>query len=98
MKPLEIYEALQRVAEKLDITVCEHNFRATGIAAKSGLCKVRGKYQYIMNKHNSIHKKIELLAECINSFPHENVYVMPAVRDYLGGTDGQDPDGQEEGG
>ncbi|MFH1983643.1 MAG: hypothetical protein ABIL58_17510 [Pseudomonadota bacterium] len=83
MKPLELYEELKQVAEKLDITVNEQNFRTTGIAVKSGLCKVRGKYQYIMNKHNSINKKIELLAECINAFAHENVYVMPAVRDYL---------------
>jgi ABC-type enterochelin transport system substrate-binding protein len=83
MKPLELYDELKQVAEKLDITVSEHNFRTTGISVKSGLCKVRGKFQFIMNKHSSIHKKIELLADCINDFSHENVYVMPAVRDYL---------------
>ena len=85
MKPQETYDELKRVAEKLDITVNEQNFRVTGIAVNSGLCKVRGKYQFIMNKHNSIHKKIDLLAECINQFPHENVYVMPAVREVLKG-------------
>ena len=85
MKPMEIYEELKRVAEKLDITVSEQNFRNTGIAVKSGLCKVRGQFQFIMDKHKSIHKKVALLAECINTFPHENVYVMPAVRDVLTG-------------
>ncbi len=85
MKPQETYDELKRVAEKLDITVNEQNFKTTGIAAKSGLCKVRGKYQFIMNKHNRIQKKIDLLAACINRFPHENVYVIPAVREVLKG-------------
>ena len=96
MKPLELYDELRQVAEKLDITVSEHNFRTTGIAVKSGLCKVRGKYQFIMNKHNSIHKKIELLADCINGFAHENVYVMPAVRDYLINSSSADETDDEE--
>jgi len=86
MKPQEIYDELKRVAEKLDITVFEHNFRTTGITVRSGLCKVRGRYQFIMNKHHGLSKKIELLAECIDMFPHENVYVMPAVRNYLTGS------------
>ena len=85
MTPLEIYEELKILAEKLDITVSEQNFRNTGIRVKSGLCKVKGRHMFIMNKHNSLEKKISLIVDCINTFPHENVYVVPAVRSVLEG-------------
>jgi len=83
MKPETIYQELKDLADKLDITVSEQNFRSTGIKAKSGLCKVKGNYLYIMDKHKSIHKKNKLLAECLSQMPHEEIYVVPAVRDLL---------------
>ena len=83
MKPETIYQELKDLAEKLDITVSEQNFRSTGVKAKSGLCKVKGNYLYIIDKHKSIHKKNKLLAECLRQMPHEEIYVVPAVRDLL---------------
>ena len=61
----------------------EQNFRSTGVKAKSGLCKVKGNYLYIIDTHKSIHKKTKLLAECLSQMPHEEIYVVPAVRDLL---------------
>jgi len=83
MKPETIYQELKDLAEKLDITVSEQNFRSTGIKAKSGLCKVKGNYLYIIDKHKSIYKKNKLLAECLSQMAHEEIYVVPAVRDLL---------------
>jgi hypothetical protein len=83
MKPETIYQELKDLAEKLDITVSEQNFRSTGVKAKSGLCKVKGNYLYIIDKHKSIHKKNKLLGECLSQMPHEEIYVVPAVRDLL---------------
>jgi ABC-type enterochelin transport system substrate-binding protein len=83
MKPDQIYQELKDLAEKLEITVSEQNFRNTGIKVKSGLCRVKGKNMFIMDKHKSIHKKIDALASQLTEFPHEELYVMPAIREIL---------------
>jgi hypothetical protein len=83
MKPEQIYQELKDLAEKLGITVSEQNLRTAGIKVKSGLCRVKGKSLFIMDKHKSIHKKIELLATQLSQLPNEDVYVVPAVREML---------------
>jgi hypothetical protein len=83
MKPEQIYQELKDLAEKLEINVSEHNLRIAGIAVKSGFCKVKGRDLFIMDKHKSIRKKIKLLAAHLAEIPHENVFIVPAIRDLL---------------
>jgi len=83
MKPEEIYQDLISLAEKLQVTVSEQNFRKTGIKVKSGFCVVKGKNMFYMDKHKAVRKKIKLLAACLSEFPHEDIYVIPAVRSLL---------------
>ena len=83
MKPEKIYQELKELAEKLNIDVSEENLRQTRVKAQSGLCKVKGRLRFIMDKHQSIHDKVELLAECLAQMPHEELYVVPAVREML---------------
>lgn len=83
MKPEQLYQDLKELAEKLGVTVSEHNFRNTGIKAKSGLCKLKGRQLFIMDKHRSINKKNELLASCLGKMPHEDIYIVPALREML---------------
>ena len=83
MKPEQIYQELKELAEKLNIHVSEENLRQTRVKAQSGLCKVKGQHRFIMDKHKSIHDKIELLAECLSTMPHEEMFVVPVVRELL---------------
>ena len=83
MKSDQIYQELIDLAEKLEITVLEQNLRKTGVKVKSGLCKVKGKYMFIMDKHKKIHKKIEILSDSLATIPHENIYIKPAIRELL---------------
>ena len=83
MKPEQIYQELKDLAEKLEINVSEQNLKTAGIKVKSGLCKVKGKNMFIMDKHKSIHKKIKILASQLSEFPCENVFIVPAVRELL---------------
>ena len=83
MKPDQIYEELKNLAEKLDLTVSEQNFIMAGIKVNSGLCKVKGKSIYYIDKHKSMHKKNQMLAECLSGFSYEDIYIMPAIREYL---------------
>ena len=86
MKPEQIYQELKDLAEKLAVTVTEQNLRTAGIKVKSGLCKVKGKDLFVMDKHKSINKKINILAAQLARMPHEDVYVIPAVREMLNET------------
>jgi ABC-type enterochelin transport system substrate-binding protein len=83
MKPEQIYQELKDLAEKLAVTVSEQNLRTAGIKVKSGLCKVKGQDLFIMDKHKSIHKKIKVLAAQLAGMSHEDVFVIPAVREML---------------
>ena len=83
MKPEQIYRELKDLAEKLNIQVAEENLRQSRVRAQSGLCKVKGQMRFIMDKHKSIHDKIELLVECLSAMPLEDVYIIPAVRELL---------------
>ena len=89
MKPEQIYQELKDLAEKLEVSVSEQNLRMTGIKAKSGLCKVKGQHLFIMDKHKSVHKKIDILATQLAKFPHEDLYVMPTIRELLEKKGGQ---------
>ena len=83
MKPDQIYQALKELAEKLQVTVSEQNLRVSSVRARSGLCKIKGKHVYVMDKHKPLSKKIDLLVECLRRMDHESVYVLPAVRERL---------------
>ena len=83
MSPEQLYHDLKELAERLGVSVMEHNFRKTGIKVKSGLCKVKGKKIFIMNKHKSIHDKNEILLFCISKMPHEDIYIVPYLREML---------------
>ena len=84
MKPEELYENLKQLAERLEITVSEENLNRSGIKVKSGFCMVRGNKLFIIDKRLKAHQKVDILAEFLNSMPHEEIYIVPAVRDLLG--------------
>ena len=83
MNPDQLYQDLKELAEKLDISVLEHNFRKTGIKVKSGLCKVKGKKIFIIDKYSSVNDKNEILLSCVSKMPHEDIYIVPYLREML---------------
>ena len=38
---------------------------------------------FVMDKHKSIREKIRLLSELLADTPHENIFIVPAVRELL---------------
>ena len=83
MKPEQIYQELRHVAEKLGVTVSEQSFRTTGITVRSGFCLIKGAMHCIIDKNIALPKKAILLAQVLAELPHENLYVVPAVRDFI---------------
>ncbi len=98
MKPEQVYEDLKDLAERLDITVSEQNFRTTGISVKSGLCRVKGQNRFIMDKHKSLRGKIEILVASLARMDTENFYVAPAIRELLEKHAPPDKAGEKEAG
>lgn len=83
MKPEKIYQELKDLAEKLGVGVEEHNFRNAGVRVVSGACIVHGKQLVIIDKHKPLGKKIRVLASALSKFPHDTVYMVPAVREII---------------
>ena len=83
MKPEQIYQDLKDLAEKLGMTVSEQSFRASGIPVKSGVCLIKGKMNCIIDRNISLQNKIKVLAKSLVGLPHENIYVLPEIRDVI---------------
>lgn len=83
MKPDQLYQELKDLAERMQITVSEQNLKTSGVKVKSGLCSVKGQNLFIMDKNKSVHKKIKILADQLAMIPHEDLYIIPAVRELL---------------
>ncbi len=83
MKADQLYQQLKELAEKLGIEVSEQSFKYSGIRVQSGFCRVKDQDRYIMDKNISIHRKNAYLAKCLAYKPLDDIYIVPAVRDYL---------------
>ncbi len=83
MKPDQLYQELKDLAERMQISVLEQNLKTSGLKVQSGLCTVKGQKLFIMDKHKSVHKKIKILAAQLARISHEDMYIIPAVRELL---------------
>ena len=83
MKPDQLYQELKDLAERMQITVSEQNLKVSGIKVRSGLFTVKGQRMFVMDKHKSLHKKIKILAAQLAQMPHDEIYIIPAVRELL---------------
>jgi hypothetical protein len=85
MKLNDLYDGLKDLLQRLGVDFKEENLKTAGLPVRSGLCRVRNRSLYIMNKHLDLARKVELLSDCIRTLPHEEIYVMPALRDFISG-------------
>jgi len=83
MKPEQLYQGLKDLADRLDIIVSEQKLSTESLKVKSGLCKIRGQLVMILDKQLSVYKKSAILAACLSDMPHDAIFVIPAVREFL---------------
>ena len=83
MKADQLFLEMKLIAEKLDVIVSEQNFRKTGISIKSGFCKIKGVNYFYIDKDLPVNKKNEIIAEFLSGLEYDNIYIIPAVRDFL---------------
>jgi hypothetical protein len=60
------------------INLDEESTHVTG-----GLCQLRGRHLIIINSRSTMRERIQTLAEALNHFDLERVYIKPALRELL---------------
>ena len=83
MKPDEMHQHLKELAERLNITVSEQNLRKSGVNAQSGFCIVKNHKMFILDKKKSTFEKNTILASFLSKEINDDIYIMPAVRDFI---------------
>jgi len=83
MKPEQMYQGLKDLADRLGIVVSEQKLSTESLKVKSGLCKIKGQFVMILDKQLSVHKKSAILAACLSDMPHDAIFMIPAVREFL---------------
>ena len=89
MTKKELYRHLVALAEKNGVRVLEQNLGATGVNAKSGLCRVKGDDVFIMDKRLQVSEKATILGKVLAGMLGDDTYVMPAVRSFLESLEGE---------
>jgi hypothetical protein len=83
MKPEQIYQGLKDLADRLGIIVTEKKLSTENLKVKSGLCKIRGQFVMILDKQLPVYKKSAILAACLSDMPHDTIFIIPALREFL---------------
>jgi hypothetical protein len=81
--PEHLYEQLENLAKQLGISIRYEDLGDPETPATSGLCKVKGRYFYIMDKSKDLSERIRLLTQCLCRMDFEGVYVLPGIRRLL---------------
>jgi hypothetical protein len=85
VEPEKIYQHLEELAERLGISVRYEDLSASGFRVKSGLCTIKGKATFLMDKSMNTDQRISLLSECLEGMELEGVFIVPALRSLLQG-------------
>lgn len=83
MKPEQIYQGLKDLADRFGIGVSEQRLSTENLKVKSGLCKIKGQSVMILDKQLPIYKKNYILATCLSNIPHDDIFVIPVIREFL---------------
>ncbi len=83
MEPEKTYQHLEDLAQQLGISIRYEDLYDPEVPATSGLCKVRGRHFYIMDRSKSLPDKIRLLSQCLCRMDLDSVYLLPAIRELL---------------
>ena len=74
---------LEKLAHELSIPVRYEPIRGEEISSPGGLCRIKGKYLIIIDTTVSIREKIHTLARALKQFDLSQVYLKPALREFL---------------
>ncbi|MEW6186841.1 MAG: hypothetical protein AB1585_13995 [Thermodesulfobacteriota bacterium] len=78
-----LLDQLIELALKLGIKVREEKISSEESPSSGGLCRLKGEYVLILNSQTALEEKIRVIAEAVKTFPLRDIYIRPAVRQWL---------------
>ncbi|MBW2173737.1 MAG: hypothetical protein JRF64_03680 [Deltaproteobacteria bacterium] len=77
------YQCLAELAEKLGISLRYEDLSSSDVTPNGGLCRVKGRYLFIMDTSKDLTQRIRALSQCLARMNLDGIYVIPAVRALL---------------
>jgi hypothetical protein len=74
---------LEELTESLGIKIRYEKILKEGSFFSGGLCRIKGEEMIIINSKVSVEEKIEILAKALMSFDLSQVFIKPALREFL---------------
>ncbi len=65
MKESAVLQTLEEIADHLKVKVSSVNLNKCSYSVTSGLCRVKGEYRVIVDKHLHLSEKIDVLIEAL---------------------------------
>jgi len=88
---------LEELTESLGIKMRYEKILKEGSFFSGGLCRIKGEDMIIINSKAGIEDKIDILARSLTSFDLSQVFIKPALREFLTQySPGKSPDQQDE--
>jgi len=78
-----ILSQLEELAGKLGIRIRYEVMKKEDLFNTGGLCRLKGEYILIVNSSAGIKEKIQTFASAVKHFDLDQVYMPPALREYL---------------
>ncbi len=78
---------LEELADKLGISVRDENINIEESSTNGGLCRVDGRYVLILHSRATVKEKIQVMIKALQQFDMSDIYVKPAIRELLEGSE-----------
>ena len=75
---------LEELTESIGVKIRYEKIVKEGSFFSGGLCKIKGQDTIIINSKIGIEDKIDILANSLSSFDLSQVFIKPALREFLG--------------
>jgi len=79
----ELLIQLEELAGRLNIQIRVESPKNEDPSAFGGFCRIQDQYRVILHSKASFGKKIEILTDALNHFALDDIYMRPALREYL---------------
>jgi hypothetical protein len=84
LKQEGLLSQLEELTESLGVKIRYEKIVKEGSYFSGGLCKIKGEDVIIINSKAAVEDKIEILSDALRSFDLSQVFVKPALREFLG--------------
>jgi hypothetical protein len=79
----ELLVQLEDLAGRLNIQVQYESLKNEDPSTFGGFCRVRDQRMIIIHSKATINRKIDIFAEVLRRFDMDDLYMRPALREYL---------------